>query len=456
MKNLVVFVFIIFSSNLLGQNEFAKHWYVGEGLYFDFNSGNPSIQYNSPSVTFESDLSYSDSNGDVLFYSNLGTINNGGTEGMIWNKNNQVMLNGELGDTCGCQSSYEGGIVIQDFNDPNKYHIYMSDCDENINLSPQDHKGLTRTTIDMSLDNGLGGVITKGESLLGDSTLLIASGISATEHSNGSDYWLIAHGYHYPIISDTFYVFQLTSSGILGPSKQVVGNFDGNARIEISPDGSKLLLGSVLFDFDNSTGIISNPINLPRFTYGKSFSPNSALLYITDGIRLYQYDLTSPNPDLTETLLFEPIDTLNPFFAGLQITPYCEILVGRQNNNLGIIRYANQLGTACNYEHDAIQLANTPSPINFPNFIESEFECETAQMTSELPKEIDIKYSQQKLIIRNNINKTELRIYDLQGRLVLSEYLIFETNYLDVSKLKTGLYLIKIETEEGAHKIYIP
>lgn len=59
--------------------------------------------------------------------------------------------------------------------------------------------------------------------------------------------------------------------------------------------------GIVVFDFDNATGIVSNPIawnlNLGGgFAYGIEFSPDGNVLYIGDLIAILQYDLTQTTP----------------------------------------------------------------------------------------------------------------------------------------------------------------
>lgn len=459
MRIVFLLIFIAIGITSYSQNNFARHWHIGYDLHLDFMAGNPTVSQGSEISSFESTVSHSDDQGNILFFSNLGTIYTGGSQGQIWNANNQVMPNGVLEDSCGCQSSFEGGIVIQDFNNPDEYHIYMTDCDENISNSPNDHIGISRTTIDMSLDNGLGDVTVKGEPIYGDSSLFISTGISATHHANGTDYWLVAHGHHTPVQSDTFYVFQISSTGISNPIKQEIGSADNNARIEISPDGSKLLYSDQLFDFDNSSGAISNPVDLPRFTYGKSFSPNSQLLYISDIKRLYQYDLAAANIPQSEVIIHESQDTLNPEFSALQLTPNCQIIVGTQGFYFGIIPYANNLGLSCGYLHNTINFFPGDQPLNFPNYIESQFACQTAivQDQKKLNWQISMNHQLKKLNIEipiDYLNKS-FTIIDIQGRVIRDDYLVTEQSSVDVSSLTSGVYIIRIEGTNQTQKFYI-
>jgi hypothetical protein len=73
--------------------------------------------------------------------------------------------------------------------------------------------------------------------------------------------------------------------------------------MKVSPDGSQCALAIKginiveIFDFDNATGKLSNPISLSfpggSLVYGIEFSSNGSLLYISSGgtKKIYQYNL---------------------------------------------------------------------------------------------------------------------------------------------------------------------
>ena len=119
----------------------------------------------------------------------------------------------------------------------------------------------------------------------------MAEKITAVKHCNNEDIWIIAHGYG-PIKGNKFYAYLISSTGLnTTPVVSTVGTIHdgadqggrGNARgyMKAAPNGSKIALaicfdgcplvssantcttGSFeLFDFDYTTGIVSNPINL--------------------------------------------------------------------------------------------------------------------------------------------------------------------------------------------------
>ena len=108
-----------------------------------------------------------------------------------------------------------------------------------------------------------------------------AEKITAVEHSDKQSYWVITH------FIDNFYAFRVDSNGV--ETTPVITNINplistsgyrrnGIGYIKASPDGSKIAIchsqngnqaggnsdnGSTwIYDFDNSSGILSNPLNL--------------------------------------------------------------------------------------------------------------------------------------------------------------------------------------------------
>ena len=98
-------------------------------------------------VTQEGCFSLSDSDGNLLFYS----------DGMtIWDKNNAVMTNGT--GLTGHNSSAQSGIILPYPNSPNKYMAVSIGIDWTNKLS--------YTAIDMSQAGGLGAVIASEKNIL--------------------------------------------------------------------------------------------------------------------------------------------------------------------------------------------------------------------------------------------------------------------------------------------------
>jgi hypothetical protein len=144
----------------------------------------------------------------------------------------------------------------------------------------------------MSLNSGLGDVTIKNTLLTPPPT---TEKLTAVRHCNGTDYWIIDH----PFNSNTFNAYLLTSTGINStPVVSNVGTAQSNVSgtyqetigyMKASPNGRKLACAVEymrfieLFDFDNSTGTVSNPVKITYFlpnygAYGVAFSP----LYLSD------------------------------------------------------------------------------------------------------------------------------------------------------------------------------
>ncbi|MDP5077370.1 MAG: PKD domain-containing protein, partial [Nonlabens sp.] len=143
--------------------------------------------------------------------------------------------------------------------------------------------------------------------------------------------------------------------------------------------------------FDNSTGVLSNPIriagfNQPRGTtarvYGVEFSPNSNYLYISEGIygiqqfNVSQHNFNSINNSRSyvhTNSIITPTPTEE--FATLQLGPDGKIYVAHFNSvNLGTIEFPNLSGLACNYQFGTITLASgTKSYSGLPPFITTIF-----------------------------------------------------------------------------------
>lgn len=462
MKSVLSLSFICFFSLFCkAQNEFANHWHFGEG-HMDFSNGSPVIDTASSLVTFESLLSYSDSDGNLLFYSNLGKISSAGfSNGSIWNKNHEVMPNGNLGDTCGCESTSQGAIVIPDFTNPDLYLILMTDCEENIIASPAEHIGIRLTTVDMSLDGGLGDVVDKGVPVYGNESHLISEAITATRHANGIDYWLIAHSLNYAG-TDTFYVFLVSATGISAPSVQKIGTpINYSYHLEFSPDGSKLMNNEELYDFDNSTGIISNPINLGYLVYATTFSPNSNLLYVTDGTHLYQHDLTSSDIVASKDTIYAASDQSTVSIVKMQLGPNCKIYITHPDQHFfGAINAVNSLGTDCNYVNNAVSYTSlNANSVNFPNYIDSEFDCLTAS-TNELFSETwrltqSIDQPSITIYISDKLVGEKYSILDTQGKLISQEILISNETKVNINELPKGVYYILISKNEYGNKFIV-
>lgn len=371
-KSIIAFILpVLFWLNVFSQNE-ANIWYFGQYAGMDFNSGAPVALTNSAMSQHEGCATISNSNGNLLFY----------TDGMtIWNRNHSIMPNGTglMGDPSAAQS----GIIVPKPGNPDFYYVFTVPA-EIVTT------GLRYSEVDMTLQGGLGDVTTTKNVFLVEPT---EEKVTAVRHANNIDIWVITHLWD----SDEFYAYLITAAGIdPSPIISSSGTYhtgpDVHGTMKVSPDGSKLAIilrqsdSFELFDFDNSTGIVSNPVQgapIYPLAYGIEFSPDGSKLYLGKygGTKeIYQFEVANP---LGSGIL---IGTVNNNYVGtLQVAPDNKIYVAKQDHPitggslyLGVIEFPNLAGLACNYVDEGFYLEGKKSVWGLPTFIQSYF---TANIT---------------------------------------------------------------------------
>lgn len=256
---------------LLGYNAAAgSPW---GSLTIDFQSGAADIYplFRAMDQTTTS-ANISDSAGTLLFYTN---------GYYIADANGDTMANGAGLNPSSYTSDIGNGLWIPQADlilpkpgDPSIYYLFHSTVDDMVNITSQ---YLYLTTIDMSLNGGLGAVVSKNQILI-DDTLNIGK-ITAVKHANGRDWWVFCH----KVDSDTFFRLLVTPTGISAPVLVGGGTIrpaDGG-QVAFSPDGSRFASYSMvddldLLDFDRCDGTFSNPrhVVLP----GSDFAGGGRLL----------------------------------------------------------------------------------------------------------------------------------------------------------------------------------
>ncbi|MEM8909227.1 MAG: T9SS type B sorting domain-containing protein, partial [Bacteroidota bacterium] len=170
----------------------------------------------------------------------------------------------------------QSSIITPKPGDANHYYLFtMEEVEAELDGTPG--RGFSFFEIDMDLDGGLGGVVAYEESLV----LQCSEGISAYPHGNGRDYWVVVFNQETAALD----FFLVSPAGVQLDQSTPLPVFPGqaidDAPIRFSPDGSKLFIPGILFDFDVNTGATSNaqPIGVG---YGVTFSPNSEYLYLIE------------------------------------------------------------------------------------------------------------------------------------------------------------------------------
>lgn len=332
-------------------------WYFGANAGITFATNPPSALLNGALNTSEGCAVICNNTGSLLFY----------TDGVtVYNKNHLIMDNGT--GLHGNTSSTQSAIIVPQPGSNTLYYIFTTDV-QNLN-----NYGLQYAVVDMSMNGGLGKVISKN-------TLLIqptSEKVTVVKHSNNSSYWLVTHG----VFNNNFYSFLITSSGInTTPVVSSVGSYQ-NAGLKLigylKPSFNNNRLASVkndggeaeLFDFDNSTGIVSNQVligNNEEF-YGVEFSPDNSKLYITvvSPAIIYQFDLLASNIAASKNI----VSYGQTGGGALQIGKNGKIYyIDWFNDSLGVINNPNNFN--CNFIPNGIYLGGKNGRLGLPNFVPS-------------------------------------------------------------------------------------
>ncbi len=369
------------AGSLSAQHEYDV-WYFGWGYGLDFRGGStPIIQNNGPAI-FQIEGSASICNrrtGAPLFY----------TDGItVWDRSDMPMPNGT--GLLGHISSTQSALIVPIPCDTNRYYIFTADQQGYVWNAPVVN-GINYSIVDMRLNGGLGDVTAKNIPLQNPASERLV----AVAHTNGYDYWVITHS----TAGQTFYAWHVDGAGVAGsPMTSLVGIDKGAAvgfalwtigYLKASPNGQKLAMadqwnGTVeLFDFNASTGVVTNGIIVrpegPGFggsqSYGISFSPDNSKLYYSSLGVLTQANLVPYNTAsilasrtaITSTTLPTPSGIL----GAMQIGPDGKIYVLPDVPWIGVVNNPNAAGNACNYSESAMQVTNRGGWAGFPNNIDA-------------------------------------------------------------------------------------
>ncbi|MHA7057825.1 T9SS type B sorting domain-containing protein [Aquimarina sp. M1] len=430
MKYTSILIVFLLGYSLFAQGE-ANNWYFGQNAGINFSTTPPTPLTDGRINTLEGCTTISDATGALLFYTDGRTA---------WNRNGQVMPNADYDSGTGLlgdPSSTSSALIVPQPNVPNRYFIFAVDEPHHENaatypnqntgfpVSQDDgfNNGFTYSVVDMTLNGGLGDVvvsekniplITYNTSDNTESSYKCSEKITAVKSDDCDSFWVITH------FIDTYYAFSVDQTGVnttpvtsqVGVTVPVSG-YRRNALgyLKASPEGDKLAVvhfgltnvtggdgpGKVLlYDFDNSTGIVSNEIELYNgdAPYGIEFSQSGERLYTTVGLGvggqgngfLMQFDLSLPDNQIAASgtrIMNENGEDTSIFSAGaLQLGPDGKIyralfdFNSNTGNFLGVIENPEALVANINYSDRALSInvdGRRGSRIGLPPFIQSIF-----------------------------------------------------------------------------------
>jgi PKD repeat protein len=355
--------------NSSAQLEFSK-WYFGMQAGLDFATIPPTILTNGVINTGGGVASISDAAGNLLFY----------TDGIaVVNSNHSAMANG-LG-LLGGSSSAQGAMIVKQPGNANIYYLFIAWGSANYSI------------VDMTLAAGLGSVTVKNINTYTNTTTKQV----AIRHCNGKDAWILSH----EMGSNNFMAYLLTSTGLspnpvisaVGPP--ITGTGASFGMLKISPDGKKLAMsnrdnpppnsegnsGFYLFDFDPSSGVVSNSLLInSSLAFGIEFSPDGRKLYgvtsttlINTPQTLYQWDICSGSlPTIIASAYTIGLGSYNLGGPGpLQRAINNKIYLSISSNTAGltVINNPNLSGASMGYVANGQSVAPKQTRQGLPNFI---------------------------------------------------------------------------------------
>jgi gliding motility-associated-like protein len=331
------YIFNLFVVHSFAQKQ-ANIWHFGDGRSIDFSSGVPVMLSGSQiQGAKRGSASYSDSFGNLLFYTNGGGREpfTGQATGSIWNRNHTVMH--DMAGVEGGGVTRQNSIIVEAPGQDSVYYLFTMDevtWDQGASATTiaaqPGGRGLSYFTIDMRLNNGLGNIVVASQLVFTPSY----SALTAIRHANGHDYWIINH-----LNSVGFGVFLLNSAGVFQIGSYVLPApyfINNTTQLKASPDGSMIFSATgiwyapdpLVISFDKATGQLSNPVLLPDFGAEPEFSPNSRYLYgfkeislsaTSHRYRIIRFDLQNlsniPTPDIIDSLSFSGFTFMHPQLA---------------------------------------------------------------------------------------------------------------------------------------------
>ncbi|MRG44673.1 T9SS type B sorting domain-containing protein [Chitinophaga sp. SYP-B3965] len=298
MKKYLLFLlfFLSFQPSFSQQKQWYQ-WYYGKGVGLDFRTTGPTMLTTSALNQMEGSASVADDNGELLFY----------TDGVtVYNKLHQVMVNGT--GLKGHASSTQSALIVPKPDDKNIYYIFTVPWEGEVSTS-----GLTYSEVDIRLDGGNGAVTAVKNVLL---TTNCYEKLGAVKHCNNRDVWVTT----YLQTNNTFISYLVTPAGIStmpvvsGTGMQMMPLDQTVGYLRYAPNGRKMAaafyeLGFQIFDFNNQTGELTNPITFYSWAfpanylspYGLEFSRNCRSLYVSSsnswggGGEMLSMDITNFN-----------------------------------------------------------------------------------------------------------------------------------------------------------------
>jgi hypothetical protein len=385
-----------------------------------------------------------------------------------------------------------GNIILPMPDDSNKYVLFHQTGNYNSLPSSLSSTEIYHSIIDISLNGGLGSVISKNNITL---TGLFGWGLSACKHGNGRDWWIIALNDSATIA----YKFLLTPNNIHFENSQILQtpfSWGYSGQPVFSPNGEKYAFGGSyaivgqnyqsrinLFHFDRCTGFLNIDTTIDYsdgyISYAAAFSPDSKYLYFSTAEHIYQIDADTSDIGATFQLVATNdsfTSTVPPFYTNFHLMYLAangKIYISSTNGvkHLHEINYPDSAGMACGVQlHNVFTDCYFGGVPNHPNYYLGRLvgsACDTLTNINDLT-EHDFKFKifpnpnngNFKIMYLLPQNKAgRLEIFDVNGRVVYSQNLPqwSTLQYISLPKISNGVYNCVITSggERGSRKLVV-
>ncbi len=403
----LLLIFLVLSGIMVSQNE-TKKWYFGYGAGLNFSNNPPTPLALSSMSTTGACSSISDNSGNLIFYTGAGNV---------YNSSHTVIPNGSgVGFSA---NSWSSNLILKKPGSTSIYYIF--------NVVYSSSQGFNYSIVDMSLAAGQGSVTVKNQPLVNG---YVCDKLTATKHCNGTDYWVVVRDLCFNNTNCSgaysFMAYQLSAAGIStvpvnSPYTYIWNNttnfgwYQGYVgQMKISPNGKKLACANYgnwsssqtwttnagtfeLYDFDISTGVVSNSLvlmnqnwtssNWNNYGMGAEFSPDCTKLYgslwynNSTGGNLFQWDLCAGSPSAVAASIATIANTYSNnsnYLSQLQMASDGKIYCAQwwnasQSTSISVINNPNNLGSACNFSLSSQSVAPGLCYYKLPNFSSNSF-----------------------------------------------------------------------------------
>jgi hypothetical protein len=464
-------------------------WVFGDSAYLDINQPNQPLR--SGGKFFGGTSSIANNAGDLLFYA-VSTVDLLGLSvGFIYNKQNQIMTNG---NGIRNRNIFHSNLIIPWPDHDSLYYLFHTSILYN-------NEGIYYSLIN-PIKNNVGEVIQKNVSI--QSNAFPTDVLSAVKHGNGRDWWVFWRNYDIPGLDTTpliqmnnaYYRVLLSTSGIGQVDTQNIGALGylySYGDLSFSKDGTKAAYcgqsGMLeIFDFNRCTGLFYNPIAVSTNTlyngytlFSAEFSASGQYLYICETVPdssfIYQYDLYAGNifasRIVIDTIYFpEQIGTLERWVddkiyiskvdSTLTLGGYADSTYTITNTHLSVINNPDLPFPQCNYVSNGFYLngargfQSLPNNPNYDLGVAAGSPCDTLSVgiAENNSEQNEIKISPNpvsyNLMLSYKLNQSKqavVYIYDLLGKLVFSQQIYSSGTQLLIhtENFQKGMYVISVE-----------